>query len=243
MRCYIPTGEWSATGLTARDDEAHHLVHVLRVKPGQPVEAFDGAGRSAAAEVEIIQKRLVQLRVLQQFEHPRPPVAITLIQAVPREHKMDLVIQKAVELGAAGIIPLLTRHSVPRIDRDRGGAKQARWDKIAINAARQCGSKWLPEIAPVRPFDAFLGAMPRFDLLLTCSLEPDARPLKQVIAAARGADPKTIAFLVGPEGDLNQQERAAIRQAGARPVRFGDLVLRSETAALYALGILKYEFT
>jgi len=243
MRCYIPASEWSAGGLIARDDEAHHLIHVLRVKPGQPVEAFDGAGRSAQTEIDTIQKHRVELRVLQQFEHPRPPVTITLIQAVPREHKMDLVIQKAVELGATGIIPLLTRHSVPRIDKGRGEAKQVRWDKIAINAARQCGSMWLPEIAPVRPFHDFLGDIPHFDLLLTCSLEPDAMPFKQVVDAARGSDPKNIAFLVGPEGDLNQEERAAIRQAGARPVTFGSLILRSETAAIYALSILKYEFT
>jgi 16S rRNA (uracil1498-N3)-methyltransferase len=242
MRCFIPASEWSSSGLIAHDDEAHHLIHVLRVKPGQPIEAFDGSGRSASAEIGVIQKHRVELHVLQQREHLRPAVAITLIQAVPREQKMDIVIQKAVELGVGAIIPVLTRHSLLRLNKDGGEAKQARWDRIAINAAKQCGSFWLPEIAPVQPLDEFLKTIPRYDVLLACSLEPDAQPLKQVLQSAKSQPPKSIAFLVGPEGDLNQEERAAVRHAGARPVSFGALTLRTETAALYALSVLKYEF-
>ena len=242
MRCFIPATEWSSSRLIATDDEAHHLIHVLRVRPGQPIEAFDGAGRIAAAEIDVIQKHRIEMRVIQQRDQSRPPVAITLIQAVPREQKMDLVIQKAVELGVAEIVPVMTRHSLVRIHKDGGDSKHARWDKIAINAAKQCGSAWLPVIAPVQPLGDFLQALPRYDLLLACSLEPDARPLKEVLSSAKSQSPKSIAFLVGPEGDLNQEERAAVRQAGARPVSFGDLVLRTETASLFALSILKYEF-
>jgi 16S rRNA (uracil1498-N3)-methyltransferase len=241
MRCFIPASAWSATRLIANEDEAHHLITVLRVKPGQPIEAFDGSGRVAAAEIALIQKHRVELRVLQQREVPRPPVAITLIQAVPREQKMDLVIQKAVELGVGGIVPVLTRHSLVRIHKGEGDAKRARWDKIAINAAKQCGAAWLPAIAPVQPLDEFLKNIPRYDLLFACSLEPDALPFKEVLLAAKKNAARTVAFLVGPEGDLNQDERAAVRRAGARPVSFGALVLRTETAALYALSVLKYE--
>lgn len=242
MRCYIPSSDWSPTRLVANDDEAHHLIHVLRVKPGQPVEAFDGAGRSAQAEVEVIQKHRVELRVLQVREHPRPPVAITLIQALPREQKMDLVIQKAVELGAAGIVPVITRHSLVRLDKSGSDAKRDRWDKIAVNAAKQCGSYWLPAFAPVQTFDTLLKNLPDYDLLLVCSLEGDALPLKTVLRAQRGTPVKSVAFLVGPEGDLSQDERNEARRIGARPVTLGGLTLRSETAAIFALSILSYEF-
>lgn len=242
MRCFIPSTEWNASHLVANDDEAHHLIHVLRVKPGQPVEVFDGAGRSAQAEIEVIQKHRVELRMVQQREHPRPPVAITLIQAVPREQKMDLVIQKAVELGASGIIPVITRHSLVRLDKHGGDAKHDRWDKIAVNAAKQCGTYWLPEIAPVQTLDALLKNLPPFDLLLACSLESDAAPLKEILRAPRAQTPKSIAFLVGPEGDLNQDERNAVRRAGARPVTLGALTLRTETASIYALSVLNYEY-
>ena len=243
MRCFIPSSEWSPSRLIANGDEAHHMLHVLRVKAGQPIEAFDGAGKTADAEIVAIQKHRVEMRVLQQRENPRPAVAITLIQAVPREQKMDLVIQKAVELGVAGIIPVLTRHSLVRIQKDVGNAKQARWDKIAINSAKQCGSVWLPAIVPVQTFADFIKNIPRFDLLLTCSLESDARPLKEILQSVKPLAPKSIAFLVGPEGDLSQEEHADVRRAGARPVSLGGLVLRTETAALYALGVLKYEFS
>ena len=242
MRCHIPPDAWNPSRLVADDDEAHHLIHVLRVRPGQPVEAFDGAGRTAEAEIDVIQKHRVELRVLQQREHPRPAVELTLIQAVPREQKMDLVIQKATELGVSRLVPVLTRHSLVRLRGDAGEAKQARWDRIVINAAKQCGAVWLPDVAPPQPMTDFLAARPPLDLLIVCSLEPDAQPLKDVLRAKRSAPPHRIAALVGPEGDFSQEERAAIRTAGAIPVTFGDLTLRTETAALYALAALKYEF-
>lgn len=242
MRCFIPSEAWNPARLIALDDEAHHLIHVLRVRPGQPVEAFDGAGRTAEAEVDVIQKHRVELRVQQQHTHPRAPVELTLIQAVPREQKMDLVIQKATELGVAHIAPVLTRHSLVRLQHGAGEAKQARWDRIVVNAAKQCGSVWLPEIAPPQQIADYLASRPPLDLLIVCSLEPDARPLKDVLRAPRATPPRRIGALVGPEGDFSQEERAAIRTAGAIPVTFGDLTLRTETAALYALGALKYEF-
>ena len=242
MRCFIHPVAWCAERLVAEDDEAHHLIHVLRVRPEQPIVAFDGAGRSADCEIESIQKHRVELRVVQQREHARAAVQITLVQAVPREQKMDLVIQKAVELGVGAIVPVLTRHSLVRLHKEAGEAKQARWDRIAINAAKQCGSVWLPVFSPVQALSDFLAGPRGYDLFLTCSLEPDARPLREVIQTARGQSPRSIAFLVGPEGDLSQEERAAVRHAGARPVTFGELVLRTETAALYALSVLKYEF-
>lgn len=242
MRCYIPAEEWNANKLVAHDDEAHHLVHVLRVKPGQPIEAFDGRGRLADAEIELIHKHRVELRVVQQREAARPPVFLTLVQAMPREQKMDLVIQKGTELGVGAIVPVHTRHSLVRLDKDAGEAKRDRWDRIAINAAKQCGTAWLPEIHPAQSIDAWLAALPKYDLLLVCSLESEARPLRDVLQAVKPQAPRSIAFLIGPEGDLSQEEHAAVRRAGARAVSFGGLVLRTETAALYALSALKYEF-
>ena len=242
MRCFIPPEQWNAVRLVAHDDEAHHLIHVLRVKPGQPVEAFDGRGRVADAEVDLIQKHRVEMRVVQQREVPRPPVSLTLVQAMPREQKMDLVIQKSVELGVGAIVPVLTRHSLIRLGKDAGEAKHERWDRIAINAAKQCGTAWLPDIGSIQSLEAWLAAMPRYDLLLSCSLEADARPFRDLLQAAKPNGPKSIAFLIGPEGDFSREEHAAIRHAGARPVSFGGLVLRTETAALYALSALKYEF-
>lgn len=223
-------------------EEVHHLRTVLRARAGQRVTLFDGRGRSADAEILELDRHGARLRVVQQHVHPEPAVELALIQGVPREQKMDLVVQKATELGVRRILPVQTDHAVMRVREDNGPAKRERWQKIALNAAKQCGCDWVPEVAPVQDLEACLAAMPRVDLLLVCSLEPDARPLREALCRAREGSPRSIAVLVGPEGDLSARERAAARNAGGRSVSLGSSVLRSETAALFVLSVLAYEF-
>ena len=222
-------------------DERHHLVDVLRVAEGSEVTVFDGAGREAVARVDAIGRAEVQLAMLQQRCHPAPAVAVTLIQAVPREQRMDMILQKATELGAHAIVPVITDHGVVRLRGDDEG-KRERWKKIILNAAKQCGTAWLPTLAPVQSLGEALAALPPGGARLVCSLEPDARPLRDVLQELRAKPPARITCIIGPEGDLSAREYAAARQAGARPATFGPLVLRVETAALYALSVLRYEF-
>lgn len=221
-------------------EERHHLVDVLRAETGTEIEVFDGAGREAVARVESISRSEVRLCMVQQKVHPAPAVAVTLVQAVPREQRMDMILQKATELGAAAIQPIITDRGVVRLRGDDEG-KRERWQKILLNAAKQCGSVWIPRLAPVRPALEALASLPA-DLCLVCSLEPDARPLREVLQEARPRAPRRITCLIGPEGDFSAREYSAARQAGARPVTFGASVLRVETAALYVLSVLRYEF-
>lgn len=242
MRCYVEPAAWRADEMVLAEDEAHHLRTVLRGRIGAHLTLFDGRGRSAEVELVAVDRHGARLRVLQQHTRPPPAVELVVLQGLPREQKMDLIVQKATELGASRILPVATDHAVVRLREDNEAAKRGRWQKIALNAAKQCGSDWIPEVAPVQDLLACLGAMPRPDLFLLCSLDPDAVPLREALAAARGAAPRTIAVLVGPEGDFSARERAAARNAGARPVSLGLSILRSETAALYVLSILNYEF-
>lgn len=242
MRCYVEPAAWCAEEVVLGPEETHHLHTVLRARRQARVTVFDGCGRSAQAEILSLDRREARLRVLQQFIRPRPAVELVLVQGVPREQKMDLVIQKATELGVSRILPVQTDHAVMRVREEHEATKRDRWKKIALNAAKQCGSDWLPEIAPIQDLEACLAGMPRVDLFLHASLDPDARPLREVIAGARASAPRMIAALVGPEGDLSARERASARNAGARPVNLGSSVLRSETAALYVLSVLVYEF-
>ena len=241
FRCHVPPEAWSTDLVTLDPEEMHHLVHVLRAEVGQEVTAFDGAGREATMAVHRIGRDEAVLRMLQQRTVRRPPVALTLVQAVPREQKMDVILQKATELGAARIAPVITDHGVVRLRGDDDDGKRGRWDKIVLNAAKQCGSAWLPELRPVQPLLEALPSMPPHDVLLVGSLEPDARPFREVLAEVRARAPAAVAFFVGPEGDFSGREYAAIRQAGARPVSFGSSVFRVETAAIYALSVLRYE--
>ena len=155
---------------------------------------------------------------------------------------MDLIIQKATELGASEIVPILTERAVVRLKEDRGAGKQERWEKIALNAAKQCGAAWLPKIAPVQTLKDFLAARRAFGALLVCALDETALPIGEAIQAIKARPVSSVGVLVGPEGDFSAAEMEFIRAAGAVSVSLGGSVLRSETAAIYALSILRYEF-
>lgn len=241
MRCYVPPASWHAHELDLPPEEVHHLHTVMRARMGEPVVAFDGCGRSADCEILELDRRHARLRVIQQREQPHPKPEFILLQGLPREQKMDFLIQKATELGVHRIRPVQTDHAVVRLREDLEAPKRERWQRIALNAAKQCGTPWIPEIEPVQPLLACLTDMPRVDVLIVCSLEPDAQPLRAVLQSARESAPASVAILVGPEGDFSARERAAARNAGGRAVRLGDSILRSETAAIFVLSVLTYE--
>lgn len=243
MRCFVPPDDWQTSEMELSRDEVHHLHTVLRAKAGAPVFAFDGHGRTAECEVVEIDRRRARLRVLQQHIHPKPSPEFILLQGLPREQKMDLLIQKATELGVHRIRPVQTDHAVARIREGNEESKRARWQRIALNAAKQCGAVWLPEVDPIQPLLTCLTEMQRVDLLLVCSLEPDTQPLRAVMQSARETQPATVAFLVGPEGDFSARERAAARNAGGRAVSLGDSILRTETTSLFVLSVLSYELS
>lgn len=241
-RAFVPPSQWAQGEIQLGPEESHHLLHVLRVKPGQRVEAFNGEGEVGVAEVVAAKKGLATLRMLSRTRCTPPAYSATLILAVTREPKMDLVVQKATELGVSAVVPVLTEHGVVRVAAGAEARKKAeRWAKIALGAAKQCGTAWLPRVEPVRPLADALAARPSFDLLLACLLIPEARPIREVLAEAKGHGARRIGVLVGPEGDFSQPEVRAILAAGAVPVNLGGTTLRSETAALYVLSVLRYE--
>ena len=155
LRCYVAPTAWQGAALTVDETEAHHLVNVLRARVGERVEVFDGAGRTGFAEVIAISKRGAELRLLEEKFQPRPAPELILVQALPREATMDFVIQKAVELGAAAVYPVLTKRCIVRLTPDQYAEKSARWQRIALNAARQSHAAWLMHIAPVQTLETF----------------------------------------------------------------------------------------
>ena len=241
MRAYVEPGSWTQDEIVLSEDESHHLIHVLRRQRGDLIELFNGTGDFAEASIASIARGSVTARVTQRRHVERRTPLITLIQALPREQKLDFILQKATELGLAHLIPVVTENAIVKIKADRAEDKKARWEKIVLNAAKQCGAAWLPRIEPARSLDALLQQRPALDLLIVCALTPSARAMKEVLRAAKPA-PASIGILVGPEGDFSPAEMDAILAAGAMPVSLGSTVLRSETAAMYALSALRYEF-
>ena len=238
-RFFLPASAWTDASPSLDAAESHHAVDVLRLAVHDRLTVFDGQGGEATAQIISLSGKTVRLGPLQKSQTPPLVCSLTLAQAVPKGKNMDLIIQKAVELGAARIVPLLSDRTVVRLDPAEAAKKQARWREIALEACKQCGQNRLPEIA--RPVDpkTFLESGDRSDLMLIASLQPDARPIKSVLAEA--GRPSSACVLVGPEGDFTPAEVALAKSHGCQPVTLGPIILRTETAALYCLSVLGHE--
>ncbi|MGI8889498.1 MAG: 16S rRNA (uracil(1498)-N(3))-methyltransferase [Chthoniobacterales bacterium] len=243
-RFYLSPNDWSTSTLIG--SEAHHARSVLRLKEGARVVLFDGEGREATAEISSLDSNAVQLRVLQSTDTPPLRAGIVLAQAIPKGKNMDLIVQKAVEIGAAEIFPLLSARTVVQLDSESAAQKQAKWQTVALEAAKQCGQNWLPRVHAPRSPEEFFGELPTgYDLRLIGSLQPGAQHLKTILADYReahdGERPARVLMVIGPEGDFTPAEIALARSHGCAPLTLGPIILRVETAAIYCLSILSYE--
>jgi 16S rRNA (uracil1498-N3)-methyltransferase len=226
------------------DREAHHAATVLRLQPKERVVVLDGRGSELLCHVNEIGKHRVSLRVYQRGQIQPLPYRLTLVQAVPKGKTMETIVQKATELGAWRVAPIISDRTVAHIDDDNADTKMEKWNWIAIDSIKQCGSAWIPQISAPATLADYLANPEKCELNLIASLQPDARHPRTFLSdfvKEKGRRPKSIAVWVGPEGDFTPAEVSAVRGAGALPITLGQLVLRSETAAFYCLSVLNYE--
>lgn len=241
MRVFVESVNWKTSAVSLAAEEAHHLLHVLRARDGETVTMFDGHGREATARLAVGTRDSACLHVLEELVCPPPPVRIVLIQSIPKGPKMDLIIEKATELGASAILPAITDRTIVRLNAEQRVERVERWKRIALSAVKQCGTPHIPEIAPVRDLPEILKAPGKQDLFLVATLEVKTMPMAAAIARVGNQNIREAAVLIGPEGDLTPEEVALAESAGAIPVSLGRTVLRSETAAIYALSVLRHE--
>lgn len=210
-------------------EAAVHLARVLRARVGDAVVLFNGDGGEFAAVVELVRGTRAAVAVGEERHADREsPLALTLLQCIPRGDRMDWIVQKATELGVARIVPLVSRRGVVKLSGRQAESKAAHWRAVAVSACEQCGRNRLPAIDTPRALDEFLGAVPAAGARLL--LDPDgddATPLDAASAA--------IECAIGPEGGFAPEEIACLRTAGFRGLRLGPRILRTETAALAAL--------
>lgn len=240
-RFYIPPNAWNLDHLALDEAETHHALDVLRVKKGERAVVFNGHGVEATVEVADIESKRISLRPLHHGKTPQLPCAITLGQAIPKGKNMELIVQKATELGVAKIAPLLSERTVIQIEAGEAEKKQAKWQSIAVEAAKQCGQNWLPNVELPRTPKDFFATAERYDLMLIGSLQSDAVHLKSAMAEFRENPPLSVLVMIGPEGDFTPAEVGLARNHGCRPVTLGPIILRTETAAIYCLSVLGYE--
>lgn len=217
--------------VTLSGQTAHH-IHVLRLAPGDFVTLFNGEGGEYTATLATIGKKSVSAEV--KAFSPREtelPYAITLAQALPEASKMDWIVEKAVELGAAGIQPLAARRCVVRLSPERAEKKSAHWQGIVVAACEQSGRNRLPHLAEPADFSDWIG---QHDLHLRILLTPRAE--QSLSEWARHHPPQAVTLLIGPEGGFTETEEEAARAHNVLPLSMGPRVLRTETAGLVALA-------
>lgn len=220
--------------------DAHHLMHVLRARAGDEVVVVDDVNRAARMEMVAFSTDAVTLRLKERLSlDAESPMDITLAQCLLKADKMDFVVQKAVELGVKRILPVMSKHSVVRYDAKKREERQQRWQRIADEAAKQCGRTALVEVLPVVEFSACLTfGEERGGTLLFCYENETQQSAREYL---RALDTNRCTLLIGPEGGFAPEEADAAETSGGVSVTLGPRILRAETAALVALTMVQYE--
>jgi 16S rRNA (uracil1498-N3)-methyltransferase len=243
-RFFLPAEKSRGQTLVLEDQEAHHAIHVLRIKPGEAADVLDGCGGINNCKIVDIGRDTVTLQVLQHRQQPPAPCRVTLAQCLPKTKAMDWLLQKATELGASRIVPLFSDHSEIHLDAPSAQAKARKWNAASIETLKQCGTPWLPVVECPLQLDDFLKRGTGSELNLVASLQKDAPTLIETLRGAHANNrpfPPSVCVWIGPEGDFSPRELALLLQAGTLPVSLGERVLRAETAALYCLSAIHYE--
>lgn len=234
-RFYVPELDATAARVPLPDDEAEHLARVLRLGVGAEVEVFDGRGGLWRAEVVEAGKRSAAVRALEAVT-PAPEIGlpVVLVVSVLKADKMDDVVRDAVMLGATGIRPVVSDRSEISLATIEKSRRVARWQRIAVSSAKQCGRAVVPVVAPAQTLPAYL-AEPVSGVRLIC-VEPSAAGDPRTVQAI--PKPTAAHVIVGPEGGWAPAELAAALSAGAVPVSLGGRTLRADAAPLVALTAL-----
>jgi 16S rRNA (uracil1498-N3)-methyltransferase len=236
-RVFVDAPLVSGARVTLRGSAAGHVIRVLRLRPGAPLTLFNGKGGEFAGRIEAARGDAVTVAVGEASATEREsPLRLTLAQGVSRGERMDLVVQKATELGVSRLLPLLTERSVVRLDARQAARKLAHWRGIAIAACEQSGRNRPPEVAEPLELREFLQAKGEDGTRLL--LSPGAT--LGIADVPPPAGPVTV--LIGPEGGLTIEEQERAVAAGFLGVRLGPRVLRTETAAIAALTLLQRQF-
>ena len=236
-RFFIPKPFKQEMQITGRD--AHHIMDVLRMGPGDPLQVVADDGISFVGEITAADTNTVTVAAREILrETHEPDVRISLLQGLAKGEKMELIIQKAVEIGVAEIFPLAMDHSVVVLDRSKAGKKTERWQKIAEAAAKQSKRDMIPDVHEVMKLSRVLQEE-KWDLLVIAYESENQVSLKEVLQVHK--DAKSIGIIIGPEGGLSNEEVNVAQEAGGIAVSLGRRILRTETAGLVTAAAILYE--
>lgn len=221
-------------------ENIRHMIKVLRLVPGDHIEVSDSLEWEYEAEIISIDQQCVQARILDKQRFAREPeIKVTLFQGIPKQSKMETIVQKSVELGVFSIVPVFTERTVV-VDKGNFGKKQDRWQKVSSEAVKQCRRGIVPEIGQAVKFAQMIDYIKEFDLVLFPYENETGTTMKDCLRSLKQR-PETIALIIGPEGGFSNHEADILKAAGANCVTLGKTILRTETAGPAALSMVMYE--
>ena len=242
-RFFVPDAGFDADFVRITGDDARHIARALRMATGETVTVCDMHGTVHACVLEKITDEAVTARIVGRTpSDTEPPYPVTLYQAFPKGDKMDVIVQKAVECGACAVVPFLSARCVSRPDDKSMEKKLARWQRIALEAAKQCGRGTVPTVRAPLSFGEMLAAATDASLPLFCYEGDGTASLRTVLAAADTAHMRSVSLVVGSEGGFSEKEAADAADAGFRMCGLGRRILRCESASGFALACIAYAF-
>jgi 16S rRNA (uracil1498-N3)-methyltransferase len=240
-RLYLPRLLETGIVCSAAADQARYLKTVLRMKEGDPLLVFNGTDWEYEAVIRSQTADGTELEITGRRSLPAAGIHLTLCQAIPKGEKMDGIIRHATELGAERIIPFIAERSVPRWRPEQLPLKRQRWQKIAVEASRQCGRTDIPEVGEIVTFERMLHGIPEGGLRPIPWEEETTTGIREVLRDPAQAEMTEFILVIGPEGGFSAGEIDQARRAGFLSVSLGKRVLRVETASLAVIAILQYE--
>jgi len=240
-RFFVDPGQVKAGRVTITGPDVVHIVKVLRLGPGDALTVLDGRGNAYEAVIEQAGREAVICAITSHINAGgTPSLKITLVQGLPKGDKMDLIVQKATELGVCRIIPLVCDRTVVKLTGDKSQRRLERWQRIAVEAAKQCRRPDIPEILPLAGWETVLADLSDNSLALIPWEEENQVALKKVLEESKTTGGFVV--FIGPEGGFTSAEVELARSHGVKPVSLGPRILRTETAGLVVLAIMQYQF-
>ncbi|TVY00518.1 16S rRNA (uracil(1498)-N(3))-methyltransferase [Cohnella terricola] len=247
QRYFVPEAQMGDSAVSLTGEDARHAAAVMRSKPGDLFIACNGQGRDVIAKIVSVDKDNVQADIVEQLPSSAEMAwRVAVAQSLPKGDKLEIVIQKGTEAGAAEFIPFLSKRTVVQYDERKEAKRLERWRKIAKEAAEQSHRSVVPHIREVNSWKTLLQRFAEYDLVLFCYEEQGrtGNGLRDLLAEFKRDLPSgqpRVMVVIGPEGGFAPEEAEAALAAGAKPIGLGRRILRTETAALYALACLAYE--
>lgn len=237
---FVTPDQVSGQNVYIEGSDVNHMKNVLRMKVGEEVEISDGNNHRYLCSIESFEAESVVLQIEEELNvDTELPSKIYLFQGLPKSDKMELIIQKAVELGVYEVIPVVTKRAVVKLDAKKADKKVSRWKEIARSAAKQSGRGMVPDVAPVVDYKTALKQAKELDVvLIPYELAEGMEATRKVIEAIRPG--QSVGIFIGPEGGFEKEEVMLALSEGAKEITLGKRILRTETAGLTTLSILMY---